>query len=98
MVAILVRRHVPILDNGGTGLMDLGSELDGAPQKLKGYIIGRGVTLENVPPLNVLEGDRLHAVLVLIPDPWCCCTLCHDCGAMDLGSGFKPASLTLDPI
>ena len=26
MVAILVRRHVPILDNGGTGLMDLGSE------------------------------------------------------------------------
>jgi len=22
----------------------------------------------------------------LIPDPWCCCTLCHDCGAMDLGS------------
>jgi len=25
MVAILVRRRVPILDNGGTGLMDLGS-------------------------------------------------------------------------
>ena len=25
MVAILVSRHVPILDNGETGLMDLGS-------------------------------------------------------------------------
>jgi len=25
MVAILVRHRVPILDNGGTGLMDLGS-------------------------------------------------------------------------
>ena len=24
MVAILVHHHVPILDNGGTGLMDLG--------------------------------------------------------------------------
>jgi len=26
MVAILVHRHVPILDNGETGLMDLGSD------------------------------------------------------------------------
>jgi hypothetical protein len=28
MVAILVRHRVPILDNGGTGLMDLGSDVD----------------------------------------------------------------------
>ena len=49
-------------------LVDLGSELDGAPQKLKGYIIGRGVTLQNVSSLHVLEGDRLQAVLVLIWD------------------------------
>ena len=31
MVAILVNRHVPILDNGETGLMDLGSETSTDP-------------------------------------------------------------------
>ncbi len=37
MVAILVHHRVPILDNGGTGLMDLGSVTESRPSLVGGY-------------------------------------------------------------
>ena len=43
MVAILVYHRVPILDNGGTGLMDLGSVIIDCGDKHYNTVGGKGI-------------------------------------------------------